>query len=159
MPKARVSRFRARGTPWFQPPLPTELPVAVFCPLFVWAPPWFVLLVPTNRLSQAIAYVSELGFPPKLFLDLGRVDRIPEVMPWSVIYEVIPIAFVPHQLKDYLEHLQVALLAVRADHVCLAQPSLFEDCNHGRVVIIDVYPVPYIAAGSVQLRLLAVQEI
>ena len=72
---------------------------------------------------------------------------------------VVPVGRLAHQVEDEFEHALVALLAVGADQVGLADRAAVDDRPYRVVVVVDVDPVAHVRARAVELRPDAAQHI
>ena len=75
-------------------------------------------------------------------------------MSWAIIDMLVPIRPFAHELTNELDnHLVVYMVVVCADDVGVADLAFVEDEVNGRVVVVDMYPVTDLLAGTIEFWL------
>ena len=97
--------------------------------------------------------------PAQLGAQLGRVDRVAQVVAGPVGDLVVRVARPAEQDQDRLHHLPVVALPVGPDQVGLADPALLGDQQHRGGVVVGVDPVADVGAGAVELGPAAVEHV
>lgn len=122
-------------------------------------PPGAVVRVPVDGLFQAGLEVRVRGRPTQLGPQFRGIDRVSTVVAWTVLHPVERVLALSHHLQNHAKHGDVVPLAVRADQVGLADPSLGQDRPHAAGMVLGVDPVAYVLAPAVQLRPLALEDV
>lgn len=122
-------------------------------------PPLAVVRVPVDGGLQAGLEVRVRGRPAQFGPELRGIDRVTAVMARTVLHPVERVLVLSHHLQDHAKHGDVVFLAVRADQVGLADPSLGQDRPHAAGMVLGVDPVAYVLALAVQLRPLALEDV
>lgn len=122
-------------------------------------PPGAVVRVPVDGLFQAGLEVRVRGRPTQLGPQFRGIDRVSTVVARTVLHPVERVLALSHHLQNHAKHGDVVPLAVRADQVGLADPSLGQDRPHAAGMVLGVDPVAYVLAPAVQLRPLALEDV
>ena len=122
-------------------------------------PPLAVVRVPVDGGLQTGLEVRVRGRPTQFGPELRGIDRVTAVMARTVLHPVERVLVLSHHLQDHAKHGDVVPLAVRADQVGLADPSLGQDRPHAAGMVLGVDPVAYVLAPAVQLRPLALEDV
>lgn len=122
-------------------------------------PPGAVVRVPVDGLFQAGLEVRVRGRPTQLGPQFRGIDRVSTVVARTVLHPVERVLALSHHLQNHAKHGDVVPLAVRADQVGLADPSLGQDRPHAAGMVLGVDPVAYVLALAVQLRPLALEDV
>lgn len=122
-------------------------------------PPGAVVRVPVDGLFQAGLEVRVRGRPTQFGPELRGIDRVSTVVARTVLHPVERVLALSHHLQNHAKHGDVVPLAVRADQVGLADPSLGQDRPHAAGMVLGVDPVAYVLAPAVQLRPLALEDV
>ena len=122
-------------------------------------PPGAVVRVPVDGLFQAGLEVRVCGRPTQLGPQFRGIDRVSTVVARTVLHPVERVLALSHHLQNHAKHGDVVPLAVRADQVGLADPSLGQDRPHAAGMVLGVDPVAYVLAPAVQLRPLALEDV
>ena len=118
-------------------------------------PPLAVVRVPVDGGLQTGLEVRVRGRPTQFGPELRGIDRVSTVVARTVLHPVERVLALSHHLQNHAKHGDVVPLAVRADQVGLADPSLGQDRPHAAGMVLGVDPVAYVLALAVQLRPLA----
>src|SRR6266567_3337182 len=111
--------------------------------------PGLVLDIPRDGAADAVGE-PDLRAPAELALDLRWVDGVAEVVARPVGHELdeLVVAAATRPRRDAVElgadgahHVDVALLAARADDVGLAHAPTRQHAGDGAAVVLDVDPV------------------
>ena len=122
-------------------------------------PPLAVVRVPVDGGLQTGLEVRVRGRPTQFGPELRGIDRVTAVMARTVLHPVERVLVLSHHLQDHAKHGDVVPLAVRADQVGLADPSLGQDRPHAAGMVLGVDPVAHVLALAVQLRPLALEDV
>lgn len=122
-------------------------------------PPLAVVRVPVDGGLQAGLEVRVRGRPTQFGPELRGIDRVSTVVARTVLHPVERVLALSHHLQNHAKHGDVVPLAVRADQVGLADPSLGQDRPHAAGMVLGVDPVAYVLALAVQLRPLALEDV
>lgn len=122
-------------------------------------PPLAVVRVPVDGGLQTGLEIRVRGRPTQFGPELRGIDRVSTVMARTVLHPVERVLALSHHLQDHAKHGDVVPLAVRADQVGLADPSLGQDRPHAAGMVLSVDPVAYVLAPAVQLRPLALEDV
>lgn len=122
-------------------------------------PPLAVVRVPVDGGLQTGLEVRVRGRPTQFGPELRGIDRVSTVVARTVLHPVERVLALSHHLQDHAKHGDVVPLAVRADQVGLADPSLGQDRPHAAGMVLGVDPVAYVLAPAVQLRPLALEDV
>lgn len=122
-------------------------------------PPGAVVRVPVDGGLQAGLEVRVRGRPTQLGPQFRGIDRVTTVMARTVLHPVERVLALSHHLQNHAKHGDVVPLAVRADQVGLADPSLGQDRPHAAGMVLSVDPVAHVLAPAVQLRPLALEDV
>lgn len=122
-------------------------------------PPLAVVRVPVDGGLQTGLEVRVRGRPTQFGPELRGIDRVSTVVARTVLHPVERVLALSHHLQNHAKHGDVVPLAVRADQVGLADPSLGQDRPHAAGMVLGVDPVAYVLALAVQLRPLALEDV
>lgn len=122
-------------------------------------PPLAVVRVPVDGGLQTGLEIRVRGRPTQFGPELRGIDRVSTVMARTVLHPVERVLALSHHLQNHAKHGDVVPLAVRADQVGLADPSLGQDRPHAAGMVLGVDPVAYVLALAVQLRPLALEDV
>ena len=122
-------------------------------------PPLAVVRVPVDGGLQAGLEVRVRGRPAQFGPQFRGIDRVTAVMARTVLHPVERVLVLSHHLQDHAKHGDVVFLAVRADQVGLADPSLGQDRPHTAGMVLGVDPVAHVLAPAVQLRPLTLEDV
>ena len=122
-------------------------------------PPLAVVRVPVDGGLQTGLEVRVRGRPAQFGPQFRGIDRVTAVMARTVLHPVERVLDISHHLKNHAKHGDVVPLAVRADQVGLADPSLGQDRPHTAGMVLSVDPVAHVLAPAVQLRPLALEDV
>lgn len=122
-------------------------------------PPLAVVRVPVDGGLQTGLEVRVRGRPTQFGPELRGIDRVSTVVARTVLHPVERVLALSHHLQNHAKHGDVVPLAVRADQVGLADPSLGQDRPHAAGMVLGVDPVAYVLAPAVQLRPLALEDV
>lgn len=122
-------------------------------------PPGAVVRVPVDGLFQTGLEVRVRGRPAQFGPQFRGIDRVTAVMARTVLHPVERVLVLSHHLQNHAKHGDVVPLAVRADQVGLADPSLGQDRPHTAGMVLSVDPVAHVLAPAVQLRPLALEDV
>lgn len=122
-------------------------------------PPLAVVRVPVDGGLQTGLEVRVRGRPAQFGPQFRGIDRVTAVMARTVLHPVERVLVLSHHLQDHAKHGDVVPLAVRADQVGLADPSLGQDRPHAAGMVLGVDPVAHVLAPAVQLRPLALEDV
>ena len=122
------------------------------------APPGLVGAIPLDRSRQAGIEVGVHGLPAELPAQLGRIDRVAEVVARTVRGPVEVVLGPSERTQDRAYDRQVVALPVRTDEIRLAQAPARKDRPHGGAVVVHMDPIAHVAAIAVQLRTAAVDN-
>ena len=122
-------------------------------------PPLAVVRVPVDGGLQTGLEVRVRGRPAQFGPELRGIDRVTAVVARTVLHPVERVLALSHHLQNHAKHGDVVPLAVRADQVGLADPSLGQDRPHAAGMVLGVDPVAYVLAPAVQLRPLALEDV
>ena len=122
-------------------------------------PPLAVVRVPVDGGLQTGLEVRVRGRPTQFGPELRGIDRVSTVVARTVLHPVERVLALSHHLQNHAKHGDVVPLAVRADQVGLADPSLGQDRPHAAGMVLGVDPVAYVLALAVQLRSLALEDV
>ncbi len=126
--------------------------VALLSLLFLHLPPFCVVPVPGDGLSQAGLEVGMDGSSPECLHELGRIDGVPLVVSGAIGDLVEGVFRQSEFCENYLQDFDVAPLALGSDQVGFADFALPQDRPHRARVVVDVYPVADVAPVAVKLR-------
>ena len=122
-------------------------------------PPLAVVRVPVDGGLQTGLEVRVRGRPAQFGPQFRGIDRVTAVMARTVLHPVERVLVLSHHLQNHAKHGDVVPLAVRADQVGLADPSLGQDRPHTAGMVLSVDPVAHVLAPAVQLRPLALEDV
>ena len=122
-------------------------------------PPLAVVRVPVDGGLQTGLEIRVRGRPTQFGPELRGIDRVSTVVARTVLHPVERVLALSHHLQNHAKHGDVVPLAVRADQVGLADPSLGQDRPHAAGMVLGVDPVAYVLALAVQLRPLALEDV
>ena len=122
-------------------------------------PPLAVVRVPVDGGLQTGLEVRVRGRPAQFGPQFRGIDRVTAVMARTVLHPVERVLILSHHLQNHAKHGDVVPLAVRADQVRLADPSLGQDRPHTAGMVLSVDPVAHVLAPAVQLRPLALEDV
>ena len=122
-------------------------------------PPLAVVRVPVDGGLQTGLEIRVRGRPTQFGPQFRGIDRVTAVMARTVLHPVERVLALSHHLQNHAKHGDVVPLAVRADQVGLADPSLGQDRPHAAGMVLGVDPVAYVLAPAVQLRPLALEDV
>lgn len=140
------------------------LGVGGFDGVFLGFPPAFVAAVPVDGLLQTVAHagrsVGVLRLPAEFAPEFARIHRIAQIMSWTIIDVLVPVAAFAHEFADQLDdHFVVNMVVVGANDVGFTHFSFVENQMHGRIMVVDVDPVTDLLAGAVEFGLDIAQDI
>lgn len=115
-------------------------------------PPFGIVPVPGDGLSQAGLEIRMGGSPAECLHELGRIDGVPPVVPGAIGDLVEGVSRQSELREDHLQDLGVAPLALGSDQVGFADFALPQDRPHRARVVVDVYPVADVAPVAAKLR-------
>ena len=110
-----------------------------------------MVAVPVDGGGEAGAEVEVGGGPAEFGAQAGGVDGVAAVVAGAVGDEVESVGGLVEEFEDGFHDGAVVDLAVGADEVGLADLAAVDDGPHGVVVVVDVDPVPDVAAVAVEL--------
>src|SRR5690606_7912081 len=94
------------------------------------SPPGLVLAVPVDGCSESVAEARVPRRPTQLITQLGRVDRIAEVVAGAVADVLEVVRILAHELEDGAHHGEVVDLAVSTNEIGLADAPRVDDAPH-----------------------------
>ena len=123
------------------------------------APPIRIVAIPRDGGRQAVPKSGVTRRPAELAVNLGRIDRIAEIVARAVVDVFIPIRRFVHQGEDELDDRFVVLFAVGADHVVAARLAMIEYGPYGGVMVIHMDPVADVGTRAIEFRFPTAEDI